>query len=378
METIPAPLPAPARVGDHIASVDTPALLLDLDAFEYNLRKLPETLKGRPIAIRPHAKAHKCPEIALRQIALGAVGACVQKVSEAEALVDGGVEDVLVVNEVVGATKLTRLARLATRARIGVCVDDRGNVGDIQAAAKVEGADLDVYVEVNVGGNRCGVEPGPDAVELAQAIEGAAHLRFAGIHAYHGSAQHVRHFDERRAAIEAAAAKVKIVLPLLEAAGLPAEVVTGAGTGSYLFESESGVYTEIQPGSYVFMDADYARNLDRDGQPTRVFQQSLFILATVMSHVHPGRAVVDAGLKAHSIDSGMPLVADVPHARYTRASDEHGVIEFDAPPTVKLGDKIRLIPGHCDPTVNLYDWFVCYRGERVEALWRITGRGAFY
>ncbi len=368
----------PARVGDHLSSVDTPALLLDLDAFERNLRRLPETIAGRRVRIRPHAKSHKCPEVALRQIALGAVGVCCQKVSEAEALVRGGVHDVVIVNEVVGAPKLARLASLATPARIGVCADDPGNLKEIADAAREARTELDVLVEVNVGGDRCGVDPGPDVVDLAQRINDSAHLRFAGLHAYHGSAQHVRGFDERRAAIEAAVEKVRVSLALLDAEGLRADVVTGAGTGTYLFEAGSGVYTEIQPGSYVFMDADYGRNIGPDGQPERVFEQSLFILATVMSRARPGRAVVDVGLKAHSVDSGMPVVADVPGARYTRPSDEHGVIEFDGPATVPLGQKIRLIPGHCDPTVNLYDWFVCYRGEHVEALWPITARGAFY
>ena len=372
------PLGAPARIGDHVSTVDTPALLLDLDAFERNLRRLPETLAGRPVRLRPHAKSHKCPEIALRQIALGAVGVCCQKVSEAEALVRGGVSDVVVVNEVVGAPKLARLASLAAIARIGVCVDDPHNVEEVAAAARHAGAQVDVFVEMNVGGNRCGVDSGPGVVDLARRITRSVNLRFAGLQAYHGSAQHVRGFEERRTAIGSAVDKVRTSLALLEAEGFRAEVVAGAGTGTYLFEAATDVYTEIQPGSYVFMDADYGRNLDRDGQPVHTFEQSLFILATVMSRARPERAIVDVGLKAHSVDSGMPLVADVAGARYTRASDEHGVVELEGPDSVTLGQKIRLIPGHCDPTVNLYDWLVCYRGERVEALWPITARGAFY
>lgn len=372
------PPAAPAKAGDHLSVVDTPALLLDLDAFERNLRRLPDTLGGRQVRLRPHAKSHKCPEIALRQIALGAVGVCCQKVSEAEALVRGGVNDVVVVNEVVGAAKLARLAALAKVATIGVCVDDAHNVEDVAEAARHAEAGLDVFVEINVGSDRCGVDAGPGVVDLARRITTSPHLRFAGLQAYHGGAQHVRGFEQRRAAIGAAADTVRTALALLETAGLRAEVVTGAGTGTYMFEAASGVYTEIQPGSYVFMDADYGRNLDRDGQPVRVFEQSLFILATVMSCARPGRAIVDVGLKAHSVDSGMPMVADVAGARYTRPSDEHGVIELDGPGSVTLGQKMRLIPGHCDPTVNLYDWFVCCRGDRVEAVWRITGRGAFY
>lgn len=372
------PLPPPASIGMAVAEVDTPALLLDLDAFERNLQRLNQSLQGRPVRVRPHAKSHKCAQIALRQIAAGAVGVCCQKVSEAEALVRGGVHDVLVANEVVGAAKLARLAALARHGRVGVCVDDAGNLDALQRAAQAASVQLDVYVEVDVGANRCGVAPGAPALALARAIAQAPALRFAGIHAYHGAAQHLRTPTERTTAIAQAVEKVEATLGLLEANGLKAEIVTGAGTGTYLLEAASGVYNEIQPGSYVFMDADYGRNLGDDGRPVRTFEHSLFILATVMSRPVPQRAVLDVGLKAHSVDSGMPGVVNVPGARYTRASDEHGVIELDGPGTLALGDKVRLIPGHCDPTVNLYDWLVCYRGDRVEDIWPISARGAFY
>ncbi len=374
----PHVLDAPARIGMALADVDTPALLLDLDAFERNLQRLDEALRGRTVRVRPHAKSHKCPQIALRQIARGAVGVCCQKVSEAEAMVRGGVKDVLVANEVVGAPKLARLAALAREARIGVCVDDAGNVEALQRAARAAQCVLDVYVEVNVGADRCGVEPGDAALALARAIARADGLRFAGLHAYHGGAQHLRTPAERSAAIAQAVEKVTRAKALIEADGIEVAIVTGAGTGTFTLEAASGVYNEIQPGSYVFMDADYGRNLGDDGQPVRDFEHSLFILASVMSHVLPQRAVVDVGLKAHSVDSGMPTVVGVPGARYTRASDEHGAIELDGPGTMRLGEKIRLIPGHCDPTVNLYDWLVCYRGDRVEDLWPISARGAFY
>jgi D-serine deaminase-like pyridoxal phosphate-dependent protein len=362
----------------RLDQVDTPALLLDLDAFERNLRRLHASLGDAKVRVRPHAKSHKCPQVALRQIALGAVGVCCQKVSEAEALVRGGVGDVLIANEIVGAPKLARLAELARSARVGVCVDDIGNVADLDRAAREAGTRLDVYVEVNVGANRCGVEPGEPALRLAQAIAGAGALRFAGIHAYQGAAQHLRSPTERSAAIAQAVEKVRATVALLEADGLRPGVVTGAGTGTYLLEAASRVYNEIQPGSYVFMDADYGRNLGEDGQPVHEFDHSLFILATVMSRPTPQRAVVDVGLKAHSVDSGMPTVVGVAGARYLRASDEHGVIELGGPGTVASGAKIRLIPGHCDPTVNLYDWLVCYRGDRVEEIWPISARGAFY
>jgi D-serine deaminase-like pyridoxal phosphate-dependent protein len=362
----------------RLEQVDTPALLLDLDAFERNLRRLHGSLGDTRVRVRPHAKSHKCPQIALRQIALGAVGVCCQKVSEAEALVRDGVGDVLIANEIVGAQKLARLAALARSAHVGVCVDDLGNVADLDRAAQEAGTRLDVYVEVNVGSNRCGVDPGEPVLDLAQAIAPARALRFAGIQAYQGAAQHLRTPAERSAAIAQAVEKVRGTVTLLEANGLRPEIVTGAGTGTYPLEAASRVYNEIQPGSYVFMDADYGRNLGADGQPLRAFEHSLFILATVMSHPTAQRAVVDAGLKAHSVDSGMPAVAGIAGARYVRASDEHGVIELGGPGSAELGQKIRLIPGHCDPTVNLYDWLVCYRGERVEDIWPISARGAFY
>jgi len=372
------PLPPPASVGMHLDEVDTPALLLDLEAFERNLARLPESLGGLGVRVRPHSKSHKCPQIALRQIARGAVGVCCQKVSEAEAMVHGGVGDVLIANEVVGTQKLARLAALAKRAHVGVCADDAANVEDLDRAAAAAGVMLDVLVEVNVGANRCGVEPGRPALDLARAIARSANLRFAGIHAYQGAAQHLRTPERRRTAIASAVSAVRETLAMLEREQLRAEIVTGAGTGTYLLEATSQVYNEIQPGSYVFMDADYGRNLGEDGRPAREFEQSLFILATVMSHPSAQRAVCDVGLKAHSVDSGMPGVVAVAGAAYTKASDEHGVIELAGPGTLRLGQKIRLIPGHCDPTVNLYDWLVCYRGERVEQIWPIAARGAFY
>jgi len=255
-------------------------------------------------------------------------------------------------------------------------VDDALALGELDDAARAAGVRLDVYVEVNAGADRCGVEPGEPALRLARIVGGAANLRFAGIQAYHGAAQHLRSVDERRAALAAAVEKARRTRDLIVGAGLACEVVTGAGTGTFVFEGASGVYNELQPGSYVFMDADYGRNR-WDGFPH--FEQSLFVWTTVMSAPAPGRVVVDAGLKAHSFDSGNPLVVGWPGVEYAKASDEHGVLTV-APGAraPALGGKLRLVPGHCDPTVNLYDWLVCLRGERVEAVWPIAGRGAFY
>ena len=356
--------PAPAAVGQKLENVDTPALILDLPSFEKNQRILFDLAKDR-VRVRPHAKTHKCPEVARRQIAMGAVGMCCQKISEAEAMVEGGIGDVLVTNEIVGASKIERLAALSRRARIGVCVDNAENVLQLKGA-------LDVYVEVEVGMRRCGVAPGEPVVALAKEILRHKNLRFAGLQAYHGRAQHMRSMEARHAAIEAAAQHVFHTKRLLEKAAIACPIVTGAGSGTFMLEVEAGAWDEIQPGSYAFMDADYAKN--EWAAPLPRFEHALFVLATVMSRPSSRLAIVDAGLKASSVDSGMPAIWKKEGLRYTHASDEHGWVEGDSPPA--LGEKLLLVPGHCDPTINLYDWYVCVRDGRVEALWPITARGA--
>ncbi len=368
----------PAEIGMPLADVETPALLIDLDAFERNLRKLAERARTMGVRLRPHAKTHKSAPVARRQMALGAVGVCCQKASEAEALVQGGIGDVLVSNEIVDRRKLARLAALARESRIGLCVDDEANVGLLSEAAQSFGITFDVLVEINVGANRCGVEPGAPALALAQKIARSHGLRFRGLQAYHGSAQHIRAFEARREAIAGAVEKAQATAELLARHGLPCEDVTGAGTGSYAFEGRSGVYTELQAGSYAFMDADYARNLDEAGRPVQEFEHSLFVYATVMSKPAADRAVLDAGLKAFSLDSGLPRLADRADVEYVGAADEHGKLRLlETNRSLAIGDKLRLIPGHCDPTVNLYDWYVGYRDDRVEALWPIH-RGPGY
>jgi 3-hydroxy-D-aspartate aldolase len=358
--------PAPAAVGQRLEEVDTPALILDLTSFERNQKTLFDLVKGR-VRVRPHAKTHKCPDVARRQLALGAVGMCCQKVSEAEAMVDGGVGDVLVSNEVVGAPKLARLAALSRRAKVGVCVDNAQNLRDIAAT----GAKLDVYIEIDVGMRRCGVTPGEPAVALAKQILGNSNLRFAGLQAYQGRAQHFRSMEERHAAVETAAQHVSHTKRLLQEAGIPCPIVTGAGSGTFMFEVEAGVWDEIQCGSYAFMDVDYAKN--EWSAPLPRFEHALFVLSTVMSRPSHA-AIVDAGLKASSVDSGMPGVWQRPGLTYTHASDEHGWVEGKDLPA--LGEKLLLVPGHCDPTINLHDWYVCIRNGVVEDLWPITARGA--
>jgi 3-hydroxy-D-aspartate aldolase len=368
----------PAIPGMREDEIDTPALVIDLDAFEYNLDHMAAHLAGTGAKLRAHAKTHKSPVIANLQIRRGAVGQCVQKVAEAEVLAWGGVPDILVSNEVVGKTKLARLAALARLTRIAVCADDAGNVADIAAAARDAGVQLSVLVEIDVGMTRCGVPPGSDAVALAQVIAASPHLRFGGLQAYHGRAQHLRSPAERLAAVTHAIDSSRRTVDMLRQQGLDCPIVGGAGTGTFQLEAASGIYNEIQAGSYCFMDADYGRNLDADGKPVTTFRNALFVLATVMSAVRPGLAVVDAGLKALATDCGMPLVWQRSEIRYTGASDEHGKLEFATETaSPKLGEKLRLVPGHCDPTVDRFDWYVGVRSGRVECLWPVAARGGF-
>ena len=378
------PVPSPAAVGMALADVDTPALLIDLDAFERNLRRMAEFARSAGVGLRPHSKTHKSPIIAAKQVTLGAVGVCCQKVAEAEVMVDGGIADVLVANELAGSAKLDRLARLARRARISVCVDDPDGVAELEAAAAKADAELAVLVEIDVGGRRCGVLPGAPAARLAERIARSPHLGFSGLQAYYGSAQHVREARERQARVAQAVAHVSETQAALGVIGLRAEIVTGAGTGTYENEAASGVYTELQAGSYIFMDADYARNMGGNGKPVDTFEHALFVYATIMSAPTPERLVVDAGLKAFAVDSGMPLPWRLPGALYHRPSDEHGIIDATASrERPKRGDKVLLVPGHCDPTVNLHDWYVGVRGlggadPRVECLWPVAARGALF
>ena len=366
----------PAQPGMSEDEIDTPALVIDLDAFEYNLDRMAAMLAPTGVRLRAHAKTHKSPVIAHQQIVRGAIGQCVQKVAEAEVLAWGGVGDILVSNEVVGAQKLARLVALSGISKVAVCVDDLAQVAAADRAAADAGARLSVLVEIDVGAARCGVAPGPAAVELALAIAKSKHLRFGGLQAYQGSAQHRRGVEERQKLIGHAIEGSRRTVEQLRQQGLDCPIVGGGGTGTFEIEAASGVYTEIQAGSYAFMDADYARNLDAGGQPVSNFRHALFVLATVMSAPRHGLAVLDAGHKAVSIDSGMPTVWQRPDVRYVSASDEHGKLEYGSETTaVKLGETLRLVPGHCDPTVDRFDWYVGVRGGRVECLWPVAARG---
>jgi D-serine deaminase-like pyridoxal phosphate-dependent protein len=369
--------PCPARIGATQDEIDTPALVVDLDAFERNLNKMAAFAAERGVRLRPHAKTHKCPTVARLQIAAGAVGQCCQKVGEAEALVRGGVRDVLVSNEVVGAQKLRRLAALAHEATVALCFDAPEQVAAASVAAVEAGVVLGGLVEIDVGMQRCGVASPEAAVALAQRIAEAPGLAFRGLQAYHGSAQHLATWRERRTAIDDAAGIVRTAVEALRGAGLACTLVSGAGTGTFRMEGASGLWNELQAGSYVFMDTEYARIGGEHGGTYDEFAHSLFVLATVMSTPTRDRAIVDAGLKSYSAEKGFPWVHGRHGLEVTGVSDEHGRIRIgpDAQP-LKLGDQVMLIPGHCDPTINLHDWFVGLRNGRVETLWPITARGA--
>ncbi len=366
----------PAAPGMAEAEVQTPCLIVDLDALDRNIAKMQGLANQMGVRLRVHGKMHKSADIALMQIAAGACGICCQKVSEAEAFARAGVKDVLVSNQVRDPAKIDRLARLPRLARTIVCVDDPANVADLSAAAQRHGTTLECLVEIDCGAGRCGVNSTAAVVALAKAIAAAPGLTFSGIQAYQGAMQHMQDWADRKAKIDIAVAMVKDAVTALAAEGLGCAIVGGGGTGSYGFEGSSGVYNELQCGSYAFMDADYGRIHDKDGKriDETEFEHALFLFTQVMSHTKADRAVCDAGLKAQSVDSGLPVVFGRTDVKYIKCSDEHGVIE-DPAGVLKPGDKLRLVPGHCDPTCNVHDWYVGVRAGRVERLIPVTARG---
>lgn len=371
---------APCQIGDVVKNIDTPSLLVDLNALERNLRKLPTTMPtgSSGVKIRPHGKAHKCPMLGHLQEAIGGcTGICAQTLSEAEAFVEGGIKDVFVSNQVIGTRKLERLAALAENygAKVSVCVDDAENIKDMASVLDSKnGVKIGVIVEVNVGQERCGVEPGVDAVLLAKEVLKYENLDLLGIQCYQGWNQHIRSPVDRKEAVDKVIEKAKLTLKHFHDANIPCKVVTGGGTGTYPFEAASGVFTEVQPGSYALMDVDYNKNHETESSYlSSVFEQSLFVLSTVQSVSSGKRAVLDCGMKGVSLDSGPPQVLSRPEIEYFSGGDEHGILRPD--PGLMVGDLVWLIPGHCDPTVNLHDWMVGVRDGKVETMWPITGRG---
>lgn len=371
----------PAAVGMNEADIQTPCLILDLDALERNIKKMGDHAKKMGVRHRVHGKMHKSVDVAKLQEKLGgACGVCCQKVSEAEVFARGGIKDVLVSNQVRDPAKIDRLARIPKLgARTICCVDDITNVADLSAAAQRHGTTIECLVEIDCGAGRCGVTTTDAVVTIAKAIAAAPGLKFSGIQAYQGAMQHLNSYDERKMKIDIAVAMVRDAVEALKALGLPCDIVGGGGTGSYYFEGNSGVYNELQCGSYAFMDADYGRILDKDGKriDETEFEHSLFILTSVMSHAKADKAICDAGLKAQSVDSGLPVIFGRSDVTYVKCSDEHGVIA-DPNGVLKINEKLKLVPGHCDPTCNVHDWYVGVRGGKVEAVWPVSARGRAY
>ncbi len=380
-------------IGKSVNMIDTPALVVDLDVMERNLRTMAAFAAEQNVLLRPHAKMHKCAELAKLQMAAGAVGVCVQKTAEAEALFAGGVHNIFISNEVIAPSKLARVAAL-TRAlvplggKLAICVDSLEGVNRL-AASMNEGrlasnmaSSIDVFIELNVGQDRCGVEPGVAAVALALEIRKHPALNFAGLQAYHGKAQHMRTAAKRREAILEAISAVRLTRDLIEEKGIKVGLITGAGTGTAPLEPASKLYGELQAGSYLFMDADYAANEPALGQPR--FKHALFVKTQVIS-VHPQHVVCDAGHKSHAIDSGLPEVhafSSRSELVYANGGDEHGILK-PAPGSTRLpslGSMLWLIPGHCDPTVNLHNAMIGVRGGLlkgvVERIFTVDGRGA--
>jgi len=372
----------PALPGMDEADIQTPCLILDLDALERNVKKMGDIARDMGVRHRAHGKMHKSVDVAKLQETLGhSVGVCCQKVSEAEVFARGGIKDVMVSNQVRDLVKIDRLARMPKLgARVLVCVDDPENVADLAAAVQKYGTEIECLVEIDCGAGRCGVTTSQEVVNIAKLIDAADGLKFAGIQAYQGAMQHLELYSDRKAKIDIAVEQVEHAVNALKSLGLDCDIVGGGGTGSYYFEGTSGVFNELQCGSYAFMDADYGRILDKDGKriDDGEWENALFILTSVMSHAKANQAVVDAGLKAQSVDSGLPTVfGREDDVTYLKCSDEHGVVG-DPEGVLKVNDKLRLVPGHCDPTCNVHDWYVGVRNGKVETLWPVSARGKAY
>jgi D-serine deaminase-like pyridoxal phosphate-dependent protein len=351
-----------------VESAQTPALILNLDALERNLRLMASETTMAGIRLRPHSKTHKSPWVAARQIQLGAVGICTAKVGEAEVMVKAGISDVLVTTEVV-PQNIARALSLATMATITLVVDDSRTATEVGRQATAQGLEIPVLVDVNVGQNRTGTEPGQAAVDLAMLIADTPGLRFAGLQGYEGHLQHRFALEDRRAAALACYQQLADTQLKLREAGLESPWITTAGTGTYKFALEHGVASELQPGSYVVMDSQYAK-VERTP-----FENALFVMSGVVSTNRPNLLIVDAGYKSISTDDGNPSVRNEPTATYQPAGDEYGRIA-GLSGTHKPGDRVWLVPSHCDTTINLHDSYLLVRDDgRIEGELPIAARG---
>jgi D-serine deaminase-like pyridoxal phosphate-dependent protein len=366
---------AASLVGRTKDELPTPALVVDLDQLEGNITRLATHAKAAGIALRPHAKTHKCAAIARLQVAAGALGVCVATLREAEAMAEGGVGGILITSEMVGSVKIRRLLELARRQPDTMSVvDDPGHAAELSAAARAAGLILNVLIDVDPGSRRTGVAAGEGAAQLARKIAGLPGLRLRGIHCYSGSSAHVTGFEQRRAHSEKAMSPAIATFRELRREGLPMEILSGGSTGTYNIDPAFGAMTELQAGSYVFMDVDYRRIGGARGPVYDDFAPSLAVIATVISRPGRNRATVDAGLKAFATDRKFgPEPKDLPGATFSWGGDEHGILDLtQASREPRLGERLEFIVPHCDPTVNLHDHIHALRGDRVEAVWPVA------
>lgn len=358
-------------IGVRKHDLDTPILCIDLDRMESNIRKMAGFCRDQGVEWRPHAKCHKTPAIAQKQIAAGAIGVTCAKVSEAEVQAAGGVRDVLIANVLAGARKVERVAALRRHADPIVACDHYAQVEPLAAACRRYGVEVRVIVEVNIGLDRVGVRPGEDTVQLAQAIDKLPGVRFSGIMGYEGHLLQVADPAEKESKIRESIGMLLACKEQIAQAGLPCEIVSAGGTGSYQVTAAIPGVTEIQAGGGIFMDPYYRLNCQ-----VRDLEYALTVLTTVVSRPTLERAVVDAGRKALSPDIAMPLVVGHEDAHVARLSAEHGVLTLGPKSrNLKIGDKIELVVGYGDFTTVLHDEFYGFRNERLETVWPILGRG---
>ncbi len=361
-----------------INDLPTPALLIDLDAFESNLAKMAEHAKAKGIGLRPHAKTHKCPIIAKKQIEAGALGICCAKVSEAEVMADAGIENILITSPVATKDKIDRVIALANRCTgFQMVVDNQTSARDFASAANAAKTKLRVLIDLDSGSRRTGIQPGEAAIALAQSIAKLPSLQFDGLQAYSGHVMHVDGFEARKQrSIESLASSLE-TKTAIEKGGIEVGVFTGGGTGTYDIDCDIAGITDLQVGSYIFMDVQYIVIGDPDSPRFDTFAPSLFVLATAISQPVEGSITIDAGFKAFANEpNAKPEFRNHPDLAYSYGGDEHGIVRFNGDTgTLKLGEKAELIVSHCDPTVNLYDWYYPYRDGVVEERWPIAARG---
>ena len=360
------------------AALNTPALVIDLEALDRNIAVMAGLAAGHGVGLRPHAKTHKSIDIARRQVDAGAIGLCCAKIGEAEVLADGGIDGLLITSPVAAPAAIERLATLAERSPGLMAVIDHPDVAlAIDRALAAAGTMLDVIIDIDPGIRRTGVASSEYAVALAQVIEIAPRLRYRGVQFYCGAQQHIENYAERRAAIEERTRYLEDVIASLTEAGFAPEIVTGSGTGTHRIDLALGVFTELQAGSYVFMDAQYL-DCDLADDPYPPFETALGVDTRVVSANHASLVTIDAGFKSLSTDGGTAVVrCGAPlDARFVFMGDEHGaLVVAGIGDLLKPGDPVTLTVPHCDPTVNLYDTYHILRGDTLVDLWPVSARG---